>query len=645
MKFLPQPSHFFLILWLAVISISLGACGGGAPVVRPSDEAGVSTNPIGSDNRDISASRLPESGSLEDASRYLQQAEDAVGAEKQALLTKAARIFLDYGQYSQAQQLYQQIQPQQLDINLAARYQLIGAKLALLAGKSAQAQSAVNRLLNSGIQDPDILGDALELLAENDIQLHNYAAALDHFIEAESYQDSDQAVENLRYRIARLLESLRNSQLSSIAQRTHNAASRAWVELALLYRESAGEPEQLSQNLDSWRQQYPDHPGEQYLSGQFPGGKPARQIALLLPLSSRFGNAANAFKSGFQQMRAADASPQAPSVRIYDIGGIPELASEVYQQAVNEGADFVVGPLGKAAVQSLVDTTQFTVPTLLLGNTNSLPAGSAVYQFGLSPEQEAAQLALHTWLDNKRTALMLYPEGAWGQRAAAAFQNQWDQLGGALLGSAAYRKGQSDYSATIKHLLGMTQSEARKARIARLLGVKLHFRPRNRADVDYIVLFAKPSQARLIKPQLDYYAGLRMPVYSISSIYSGHRSKIRDADLNKLIFGDMPWILGGNRRVSEIRAMLQKAGYTPNQGNRLYALGVDAYQLIPYLSGGLAQPVEMQGVTGRLQLQPDGRFQRWLAWAQFRHGVPQLIDSSFGDESSPDTSTPASQNQ
>ena len=645
MKFPPQPSRFLLILWLAVAGMMLAACAAGPTVVRPGDEAGVSTNPIGSDNRDISASRLPESGSLADAARYLQQAEKATGADKQALLTKAARIFLDHGQYRQAQQLYQQIQPRQLDASLAARYQLIGARLALLAGETAQAQSAANRILGGEAQDPDILGDALELLAESDIALGNHAAALDHFIEAESYQRSDQAVEHIRYRIARLLESLRNSQLSGIVQSTHNAASRAWAELALLYRESAGQPELLSQNLEAWRQRYPDHPGEQYLSGQFPGGKPARQVALLLPLSSRFGNAAEAFKSGFQHMRAADASPQAPSVKIYDIGGIPELAAEVYQQAVNEGADFVVGPLGKAAVQNLVDTTQFTVPTLLLGDSASPPAGAAVYQFSLSPEQEAAQLALHTWLDNKRTAVMLYPEGAWGQRAAAAFRNQWDQLGGALLGSAAYRKGQGDYSATIKQLLGMTQSEARKARLARLLGVKLHFRPRIRSDVDYIALFARPSQGRLIKPQLDYYAGLRMPVYSISSIYSGRPNKIRDADLNKLVFGDMPWILGGDRRVNEIRTLLRQAGYAPDQTSRLYALGVDAYQLIPYLSGGLAQPVEMQGVTGRLQLQPDGRFQRWLAWAQFRHGVAQLIDNSFGDQGPADASIPASENR
>ncbi len=637
MKFPTQTSRFILILILAAIAGLLSACGG-ASSVRPGQqgaesgaEAEVSTVPIGADNRELSASRLPETGSLANATEYLQQAASAQGEEKQTLLMRAIRIMLDNGQYNRAQQIYREISAQGLSAEAAARYQLLGAKLALLNGDAATARAAANRILAGDSHDPDILGDALELLAESDIQLRSYASAIDHYIEAESYRNSDQAVQNTRYRIAQLLASLDNKQLSRIRQNAHNASSRAWAELALIYRKWAAEPEQLAQRLAAWRQQYPDHKGERYLSEQFPGGKPARQVALLLPISSKFAGAANAVRSGFLAMQAADASPQAPLVKVYDIGGIPELAAEVYQRAVDEGADFVVGPLGKASVQNMLDTVRFSVPTLLLGDAVGSPAGSAVYQLGLSPEQESAQLAQHAWLDNKRTAVVLYPEGAWGQRVSGAFRTQWDQLGGTTLGSAPYKKGQADYSPVIKQLTGVTQRYARRNRLARLLGVNLKFKPRKRDDIDFIALFASPSQGRLIKPQLDFYAGLRMPVYSISRIYSGKKNKVRDADLNGVIFGDMPWLLVGNRQVSSIKKHLRESGNTPNESSRLYALGVDAYQLVPYLSGNpSAQRIELQGVTGRLQLQSDGRFQRWLTWAQFRHGEPALIDHFFG---------------
>lgn len=635
-----SPTHlprFLFIIWLLTVGVLLSACGG-APGVRPEEVPETSTVPIGADNRDITASRLPESGSLADAAQLLEQASIAEGTEKQTLLVQASQILLDNSQYNQAQQIYQQIDKTLLDADVSARYQLIGAKLALLTNNPGQARTTLNRLLSSETQDPDILGYALELLAESDSQQRHFADALDHFVEAESYQSDDAAIQNIRYRIARLLESLDNQQLETINQQAHNVTSRAWAELALIYRKLSAEPDQLDLNLQTWRQQHPDHTGEQYLSGQFPGGKPARQVALLLPLSSKFANAANAVRSGFLHMQAADTSPQAPLVKVYDIGAIPELATEVYEQAVNEGADFVVGPLGKAAVQQLFDTARFTVPTLLLGDASGIPSETTVYQLSLSPEQEAAQLAQHAWLENKRTAVVLYPEGQWGQRVFTAFQSQWNQLGGTSLGNASYASDQADYSPVIKQLLGIQLSEARKAKLTRLLGVSLKFKPRRREDIDTVVLFANPSKGRLIKPQIDFYAGLKMPVYSISRIYSGKRNKVRDADLNRLAFGDMPWILAGNNQVADIQKRIQDSGNSPNNTSRLYALGVDAYQLTPWLAAaGVTTSVELQGVTGRLQLKPDGRFQRWLTWARFENGEPRIIDSFFGDDDSNDS--------
>jgi outer membrane PBP1 activator LpoA protein len=44
---------------------------------------------------------------------------------------------------------------------------------------------------------------------------------------------------------------------------------------------------------------------------------------------------------------------------------------------------------------------------------------------------------------------------------------------------------------------------------------------------------------------------------------------------------------------------------------RLYALGIDAYRIAEDLLAG-KQQIELDGVTGRLQLGPDGQFRRRL---------------------------------
>ena len=52
-------------------------------------------------------------------------------------------------------------------------------------------------------------------------------------------------------------------------------------------------------------------------------------------------------------------------------------------------------------------------------------------------------------------------------------------------------------------------------------------------------------------------------------------------------------------------------------------MGYDAYQLIAALfSAQLGDMLELDGATGQLYLDPDGRVHRRLAWAQFQRGEP-----------------------
>jgi outer membrane PBP1 activator LpoA protein len=76
--------------------------------------------------------------------------------------------------------------------------------------------------------------------------------------------------------------------------------------------------------------------------------------------------------------------------------------------------------------------------------------------------------------------------------------------------------------------------------------------------------------------------------------------------------------------------------------DRLFALGVDAYAVIPHLNRLSSEnAVRFGGVTSGLSLGRGGRLHRQLLWAQFRKGVPVLVDTFFRHKGQFDIETEA----
>ena len=117
-------------------------------------------------------------------------------------------------------------------------------------------------------------------------------------------------------------------------------------------------------------------------------------------------------------MDAANTDPDKPKIKIYDTGPDPTKARDFYEQAVTDGAQFIVGPLGREAAEVIMRQASIRVPTLMLNHTDDEPGSMSKYlfQFGLPPEQEARQVAERAYLDGHRLAAVLYPKTPWGER-------------------------------------------------------------------------------------------------------------------------------------------------------------------------------------------------------------------------------------
>ncbi|MDJ0779625.1 MAG: penicillin-binding protein activator [Gammaproteobacteria bacterium] len=406
---------------------------------------------------------------------------------------------------------------------------------------------------------------------------------------------------------------------------------RGWLELNLIARRSNMLPDKMEPWIDQWYQRYGEHPAApRYAIGLLEESRrifiqPTR-IALMLPFSGRLEKVSQAIQNGFLYAYYQDPD-QIADLEIINASTDPARFNLQYEQAIQNGADFIVGPISKELIGLLQQREQLEVPTLTLnyGDDEAEPMLN-LYQFGLRPEDEAEQIADFALAQGHHHALVLVPDTEWGFRLQRAFSERFESLGGHVVGSSSYPAKKNDYSASIKNLLNLTTSNHRKTILQQVIQEQVRFEPRRRQDVDMVFVAANTRQARLIKPQLKFHRAEDLPVYATSHISSSSSNPDDDRDLNEILFVDIPWMLD-NRDNPDHARIGQLWPDESQRFSKMFALGIDAYRMIPSLRRLMINPGESQvHNTGRLTVDDKGRVKRALLLATYRRGLAQMLD-------------------
>lgn len=412
-----------------------------------------------------------------------------------------------------------------------------------------------------------------------------------------------------------------------------DSVARGWLELGTLAANASRSPLSANRELAAWRKRYPNHPGSALYMAELTTGAGALPslaglanlpVALLLPLTGRNGAAAAMIRDGLQGALAQLPEAQRPQLRIIDTGTV--AVADAVSQAQSGGAGLIIGPLTRDEAVAAVAANTRGTPLLLL---NSLPAGQAapanVWQFSLSPEDEARQVARQALAQGHKRALLLAPDGDWGTRVAAAFTSELQAGGGTLLAQTRYDPQGSEFTTQITAILRIEESRERHKRMQELLGSKLNFEPRRRADIDFIFMAGPSLALRQIRPQLRFFYAGDVPTYMTSDGFEPNPQANRD--IEGVLFPDMPWLLQDSGPVADTRAATQPAwSAVASSAPRLYAFGYDAGQLALALRDPRWQ-WPLAGVTGKLTPDADRRIRRDLDWAQLKAGKPVLLSS------------------
>ncbi len=564
---------------------------------------------------------------LDAAGLYIGLAGETTGQARDRLVLLAVENWLDGGDGRRARTAMSSVAPQDTT-PLRVIWNTNRAALALWEGKPDQALDILRPMAAEPL-DPAQRMRVDSLRGDAWFQKNDPVRAVNLYLQLEESLTDARDIDASRRRLwAGLLVS--NPQVMRTAsQITSSELIRGWLSLGALAVATGQQGIGWSNGLIGWRADYPAHPAGSIidtLDFREPGTFDyPRQVALLLPLSGNTGSLGDAIQNGFfaAYYRNNAGLGDTQQVRVYDVvrlGG----AQAAYEEALADGAEFVVGPLLRNSVTALAGRGVLPVPMLTL---NYLPENierpPGMYQFALSPEDEARTAAQRAILDGRTRGLALVPNSDWGRRLLTSFTSEYEMLGGTLLEYRYYQPTDQDFSFEIQNLMGLALSVQRYQRLRANLGGGLQFDPRRRADAEFVFLAADAPVGRLLKSQLKFHYSGDLPVYSTSRIYAlDGRS---NSDLNGVGFADTPWTIAPQPRIADLPATFGE--FWPEQQtllqSRLHAMGYDAYLLINelYASDGLTIAA-LDGATGRLFLDESGRVRRQLPWAEFRSGEP-----------------------
>jgi outer membrane PBP1 activator LpoA protein len=444
-----------------------------------------------------------------------------------------------------------------------------------------------------------------------------------------------------------------------------------WLQLAIIVKRFALEPELFKQQLVIWQGRHLGHPLETSLPEEIQQSLlqsplEAKRIAVLLPLTGRLADQGLAIKEGILAAylknlpaaglnqnnlfinggSTAQTTPsntqQHPEIRFFDSA----LKTAQQLNALVADFDVVLGPLVKEQIMKLtailpvdkvllalnrveLKTNTLTVDQLYKPTESRLSAPQRYY-FSLAPEDEAQQLALHIQQKQLIRPIVFAADHPTTRRMAEAFIATWQETSNAIHPDLTIFTDNKDMRIRVSEMLDVAQSKKRIRQMEVMSDVEVFGVERNRRDIDAIVLFANPEQTRLLNPiieaSLSPFAQKSLSVFASSRSYSLDLNNNSLRDLRNLTFTDMPWMLPGHswQTLADQTTLLM-----PQKQDillRLFAMGFDAYTLLPNLRRLKTLPqLVSHGLTGEINIDNQGVLHRRLPWAQVTKDRVKLL--------------------
>jgi len=163
------------------------------------------------------------------------------------------------------------------------------------------------------------------------------------------------------------------------------------------------------------------------------------RVALILPLSAQ-GNAGIAAQSMKNAAEMALAEFKEPNIQLLvkDDAGTPQGAQQGAQQALDEGAEIIIGPLFAQSVSAVGSVARSRNIPVIAFSTDASVAARGVYLLSFLPESDVKRIVDFAVSKGKRSFAALLPDNAYGAVVEAAFQQEVARRGGRVVAIEKY---------------------------------------------------------------------------------------------------------------------------------------------------------------------------------------------------------------
>ena len=179
------------------------------------------------------------------------------------------------------------------------------------------------------------------------------------------------------------------------------------------------------------------------------------KAALILPISAP-GNAGIAGQAMRNAADMALAEFNAPNVQLLvkDDAGSAEGARQAAQQALNEGAEIILGPLFAQSVTLVGQVARARNVPVIAFSTDANVASPGVYLLSFLPETDVARIVQYSYSVGKRSYAALIPDNPYGTVVEAAFRQDIGRRGGRIVALEHYPHDKAGMAGPIKNVAG-----------------------------------------------------------------------------------------------------------------------------------------------------------------------------------------------
>jgi ABC-type branched-subunit amino acid transport system substrate-binding protein len=332
-------------------------------------------------------------------------------------------------------------------------------------------------------------------------------------------------------------------------------------------------------------------------------------VALLVPQSSDGTARIAADLENAARLAAAQLDDLKIDFRVYDTAGDATVAASVAQQAVDDGAKIIIGPLYAEAANAVGTAVADDGINVLSFSNNTTIAGGNVFVLGKTFDNTARRIVSFAAEQGKKRAMVIHSDGIDGQMGLNAFQGAAADTNLRIVSAQSFELTQESVVNTVPLIRASAEIE----------------------DVDALFLTSSSAGALPLLAQLLPEAGLDPANVQYVGLT---RWDIPPQTL------ELNGLQGGWFAVPDLtRTQNFSAQFQEQFGNRPHQLASLAFDGIAAIGAlaqagfddiltreALTQPSGFQGVDGIFRLKDDGTNERGLAIATVQDKQVLIID-------------------